>query len=62
MRFDLFFACESKEQLETDDSRFWVKKKKKKQQRILADLSVNRVIIVAGLWPCILFPKTLNEL
>ena len=60
MRFDLFFACESIEQLETDDSRFWVKKKK--QQRILADLSVNRVIIVAGLWPCILFPKTLNEL
>lgn len=60
MRFDLFFACESKEQLETDDSRFWVKKKK--QQRILADLTVNRVIIVAGLWPCILFPKTLNEL
>ena len=60
MRFDLFFARESKEQLEMDDSRFWVKKKK--QQRILADLSVNRVIIVAGLWPCILFPKTLNEL
>ena len=60
MRFDLFFACESKEQLETDDSRFLVKKKE--QQRILADLSVNRVIIVAGLWPCILFPKTLNEL
>ena len=60
MRFDLFFACESKEQLETDDSRFWVKKKE--QQGILADLSVNRVIIVAGLWPCILFPKTLNEL
>ena len=60
MRFDLFFACESKEQLEMDDSRFWVKKKE--QQRILADLSVNRVIIVAGLWPCILFPKTLNEL
>ena len=60
MRFDLFFAHESKEQLEMDDSRFWVKKKK--QQRILADLSVNRVIIVAGLWPCILFPKTLNEL
>ena len=60
MRFDLFFAYESKEQLETDDSRFWVKKKE--QQRILADLSVNRVIIVAGLWPCILFPKTLNEL
>ena len=60
MRFDLFFARESKEQLEMDDSRFWVKKKK--QQRILADLTVNRVIIVAGLWPCILFPKTLNEL
>ena len=37
-------------------------KKKKEQQRIVADLSVNRVIIVAGLWPCILFPKTLNEL
>ena len=34
----------------------------KKHQRSLADLSVNRVIIVAGLWPCIVFLKTLNEL
>ena len=42
-----------------DDNRVWVKKK---NQRSLADLSVNRVIIVAGLWPCIVFLKTFNEL